>query len=55
MKRGLKEAASTHYSYASQTRLHKQINQVRDGFGDILFSSIILNILLSLYVVLSII
>jgi len=33
MEKGLKETASTHYFYASQTQLHKKINQDRDIFG----------------------
>ena len=31
MERGLKRAANTHYSYTSQTQLHKEINKL--GFG----------------------
>jgi hypothetical protein len=33
MERGLKRAEKTYYSYASQTQLHKEINQVKDDFG----------------------
>jgi hypothetical protein len=54
MERGLKETASTHYFYASQTQLHKKINQDRDNFGGWLFPCIILNILHSFYIILSI-
>jgi len=46
---------NTYYSYASQTQLHKEINQAMNDFGGWLFPCFILNILLSFYVVLSII